>query len=330
MNKILHTIISGCLLLIMSGCSTVEKFTVQGVPGTKIYSPDRSELATINQSGEAKIQLDSDYFYAYLLTYDETLDLWVPFALNTKKSSHTGTKTATYTGATLASIGVVGLVGGTICLVAGGESVGTVGLGAGAALALGGVALGWPMNVRLDQLAYKYNFSYVKTQQTNQDLKLTRYVIPQTLKKVDDNVSTVKRSKATGVKEKTETENNSSTSRAKRSRKNAAQLCEGNYWGSGSLILPRSSTEELNKMGIQITALEDNKVSVVITEDDETFFDSDEIYNVKIDNKGIITLTHSKIPEAKIIIKDNNIDYVHPKVNIDNDIYTLKIKAKRK
>lgn len=168
------------ILVITVSCTTVEKITVYGKPGEEIYSPSKQHLATIQQNGNAKIELASDAYYGYLYTYNNALGQWVPFALDITKKSHNGTKIATGVGYTLTFIGLGSVVvGGTAAIIdSESSSAGPIML-AGVALSGIGAALGGPASSRMGQLAYQYNFSYNSRQLTNSDIRLSTYVLPK-------------------------------------------------------------------------------------------------------------------------------------------------------
>ncbi len=333
--NILSKILVGTLILCMLGsCSTTEKFTVHGNPGTKIYTPDKKELDVIPQSGKATIKVDSHAYMGYLLTHDDALDQWVPFALDVRKKSRAGTKAAVVAGYTLSTVGLIGMVAGTVAVCIDSESpVGVIGVGAGGAATLGGIGLGLPASARLSQLSYQYNFSYQKSQRTNTDLLLTGYVAPQGEQRQEK--TTPARGKAKSAEPATDTSKAkrgaaTGSSKAKKKRKTAAEQVVDEYTGSGTLTLAGDSPETLGDIRLVISYVDNNTVAVEILEDNEPFFESEELYTVKRNKDGSFSLTHKQIPSVKFtILKSGKFDYKHPRVNIDGDNYTLTLTGLR-
>lgn len=352
MKKIYNIISVLTAASLLSACVTSEKFTVTGAPGSKIYSPYKKEIATIQSNGKAKIELPSNSYYAYLYTYNNVDDVWVPFVLETKKNSHNGTKALFNTSIVGAGIGLPAFLAGTIACLAGGEesSEEPVVLGllaGGGALSLISSFSGLVSSERISQLSYQYNFSYKKNQVTNSDLSFTPYVPPfssyvsatsnsssysSSTTSESSTSSVAKRSKATSSSSTTSSSKSSSTSEsssvASRSRKDPAQAIVGTYTGTGTLLLNNKTTEKIPDLVINITFVDKGKVKVEILEEGEPFFASDEIYDVTIDKSGNYSLTHTKIPSAKITISSKKVlNYTHPNVNIDGDKYTFNITA---
>lgn len=81
-----------------------------------------------------------------------------------------------------------------------------------------------------------------------------------------------------------------------------------------------------------MTRIDRNTVSVdVIDEQGESFFAAPGKYAVTPNKKGGFVLKHKSIPSALITIgKDRRASYVHPRVDIDGEIYKLDIRAVRK
>lgn len=320
--------------MITASCTTVEKITVYGQPGEKIYSPSKQLVATVQQNGNAKIKLSSDAYYGYMYTYNPTIDQWIPFALDITKKSHNGTKIATGTGYTLTALGLASFLSGTTAAIIDSESE-AAGALMGAGIVLGGIgaSFGVPASKRMGQLAYQYNFGYTSRQQVNSDLNFTQYIPPV----VDTPESTQSRKKATSGEASTATNSssakkhkNSAISTAKKKRKTASEFIAGKYNGYGTLTTTGEDPETLGDMLIIITPKDDNTVLTEIMEDHEAFFESEELFKVKKNKDGSFTLTHTRIPAVKFTItKAGKINYTHPKVNIDGTTYTLTITANK-
>lgn len=334
MKELKNILLTLLIIMITVSCSTVEKVTVYGNPGEKIYSPSKQPIATIQHNGKTKITLESDAYYGYLYTYNAQQDQWVPFALDITKKSHNGTKLATGAGYTLSAIGTLGFIGGTVGCIINDESDAAKAIMVGG-LGLGGIgaSFGVPASSRMSQLSYQYNFGYNSKQQINSDLKLTRYIPPI----IETPEATPIRKKATSgdalttnVSSSAKAHNNTSTSSAKKKRKSASVLIAGEYSGTGTLITTGEDPETLGTMLIIVTPKDDNTVVAEIMEDNEAFFESEELFKVMKNNDGSFTLTHTRIPSVKFTIsKAGKIDYKHPKVNIDGTIYTLSISANK-
>lgn len=329
-----NIILTMLILIVTVSCSTVEKITVYGNPGEKIYSPYKQQIATIQQNGKVNINLDSDAYYGYLYTYQPTYDQWVPFALDITKKSHNGTKIAAGAGYTLTSLGLAGMIGGGIGCIIDDESDAAKAIMLGG-LGIGGIgaSFGVPASSRMGQLAYQYNFGYTSRQQTNSDLRLSAYTVPET--KVIENLETRKKATSGESTEITDASSakarkNTATSTAKKKRKSSAELISGEYLGNGTLVTTGEDPEPLGSIMIIITPKDSDRVLVEIMEDNEAFFESEELYTVKKNKDGSFTLTHTRIPAVKFIItKAGKIDYKHPKVNIEGTNYTLSISGKK-
>lgn len=81
MNKLsfIALLLAPIFWIMVTGCSTSEKLTITGTPGTVVYSPQKEPLGTINSDSKLRLKLDSDAYYGYLYTRNDSLDLWVPF-----------------------------------------------------------------------------------------------------------------------------------------------------------------------------------------------------------------------------------------------------------
>lgn len=334
MKEYINVFLTTLILMITVSCTTVEKITVYGKPGEKIYSPLKQHVATIQQNGNTQIKLASDAYYGYMYTYDAMLGQWVPFALNVKKKSHTGTKLATGTGYTLTGLGLGLFLGGTTAVIIDNESevAGTL-MGAGIALGGIGASFGIPASKRMGQLAYQYNLGYTSRQQTNSDIRLSAYVVP----KEDDVENQGTRKKTTSGEMVAGTDSSSAkirkgtaTSTAKKKRKTLTEQITGEYTGNGTLTTSGEDAETLGTIVVIITPKDEDTVLAEILEDNEAFFESEELFKVTKNKDSSFTLTHTRIPSVKFTInKAGKIDYKHPKVNIDGTTYTLSVTARK-
>ena len=336
MNKIIKYIIFIFLCILTASCSTTEKFTVTGTPGTKIYTPHKQQLATIGENGQAQVEVTSDAFYGYLLTHDDRKNEWVPFALETKKNKHTGTHAALYSCTFIASVGLIGEIAGLVAICSDDENpFGVIATGAGAALlAGGGFSLVAPAE-RLRQVSYQYNFGYQSKQRANDDITLTKYQSPAAVSAANSQQSVASRHRG-----KANTQQNTSpgakadpqvSTANHRVKRDYASQVAGNYSGNGVLKLNNIVDEQIDALIIKVTAVDKNTVEVVILEDNSPFFNSKELYEVSMNNKGEYILTHKNIPSATInISKKGKMEYNHPAVMIESDKFTLNISATKK
>lgn len=175
MKQISNILILAVIVLLTAACSSKTTVTVYGTPGESIYTPDRQYLATIQDSGNTKVEISSKNYYAYLLSRNEadndTTAAWVPFALDIKQDRHNATRTAC--GFSYA----VDLVGLALITAGGVDSSDSGSLG----WYLGGIAtcgIGTAITVKsfekMSWYPYQYNFRYLNTQLTNSDVELEK------------------------------------------------------------------------------------------------------------------------------------------------------------
>ena len=345
--KFLHKFTAAILACAMlASCTTTQTIRVSGLAGTEIYTPSKTKVGTINNLGTAEITLDSDAYYAYLLSKAEGSDEYVPFALDYKNHSYAATKMALGAGYTITSIGLGATVIGTIalCAAAGMEDedmtslFGTVS-GIGGLVTLAGVGIGMPADSRMSQLDHAYQFKYLPTQSTNQDFAFTqpnlKIVSQPVQEETKANVESKKATQETKDSSVSSKSLKSSTSTKKlndkstKSFKNHGATVEGSYIGTGSLSMGGQIIESYKDIAVKIVRVDDNTVTVNVTESNGVdFFNEPATYTIKKDANGNFTLTHDDIAKATIKIDRNKkAIYLHPRVNIDGDIYTLKITA---
>lgn len=332
MKKIYYTIFLGCMMFIISSCSTTTKFTVYGEPGTQILTPNKVTLATIDNSGRAKITNPDDVYYAFLVSHKPGTDEFIPFALDYKKKIYPSNAIAS----ALMFAGLCGTVGGLAAACAGAKDVGVALLGGGPGCA--SISLFYYLfgKKRFDQVTHENDFKYLSTQVTNQDIQLTRPVfesakvnapsIQDTPSAKDEPVETENSIPNSSVSNKTL---NSSSST--KTLKDYASKIEGTYVGSGTLKQGANLIEDYT--GIKVTIKKQTKDIVlvnVVESDGSKFFSSDGEYTIKKNSNGSYSLTLKGIKNATIEIDTkNNLVYLHPRVNIENEIYILNIKAKK-
>lgn len=333
MNPIYKFISIILICSLLASCSTTQKIQVSGLAGTEIYTPDRTKVGTINSTGSAEITLNSNAYYAYLLSKDSGSNKYIPFALDYKNHNYIGTKIAAGAGYTLASFGLIAVTGGLIGAAVAGDdddmtATSSVIVVAGFGLAGAGVGIGMPADERMKQTDHAYQFKYLPTQTTNQDLSFTKpqlVVVNQPKKETKkasqkkDNNSTKKSSKST----------KKLNSKSTKSFKDYGLAIEGTYVGSGSLTLENEVVETYDDIIVKIIRIDNDSVEVIVTEaNGEDFFGESSVYSIKKGQKNTFTLTHEDIAKATIKIDRNKkAIYIHPQVDIDGEIYTLKITA---
>lgn len=340
-NKAIAIILS-CGTLV--SCHTTEKFTVNATPGTEIYAPYNlsQPIGMVPQSGKLKVELSSDIYCGYMFSREPGSELKVPFGVDYKNASRAGTKASFWTGLTLSGVGAGACLVGAIAMAAAGsqdddDSTTSLAIACGVG---GGVALvGLPMILateqRMKQLAYNYSFSYTKNQYALQDVQLKPLANPDMPK--EPSVMTVKPSRKKAISNTPYTnaspldnKSGNSTSKAKKTRGDFGKNLAGTYDGTGSLKQKGRIIEAYDNISIIITRIDKTTVSVQVVESDEEFFESPSIYDIKRQSDGSFLLTMRDIPSAAIKIAPSGaITYTHNKVNIDNEMYHLTIKAKR-
>lgn len=316
-----------CVILLHS-CTTSQKITVQGAPGTEIYSPSMEKLGVVGSNGKVSLKISRHYYYSYLMSRNAKTNEFVPFALDYKYCNNALATSIYSTGVVTAFTGA--LVGG-ISLAAGGDTPEITGLGA--AMLGTGLLMTIPANYYCQKTHGDDQFKYLKNQRTNQDfsflpIKDTGY--NKTLQD-DDN-----KYLATPTSEKTSSNSSSTVARkklsvSKRSLTDNAKFVSGTYTGSGYLTQKGKVIEEYSAMKVVVLHIDNNTVNIDVVENGESYFSSKTEYKVKKKGKNTYVLFLEDIPDASIIIDNaGHLSYIHPKVNIDGEIYTLNITANKK
>lgn len=70
-----------CVILLHS-CTTSQKITVQGTPGTEIYSPAMERLGVVGPNGKVSFKISSDDYFSYLMSKNAGANELIPFALD--------------------------------------------------------------------------------------------------------------------------------------------------------------------------------------------------------------------------------------------------------
>lgn len=326
--------------IIMTSCKTNENFYVNSPIDAEIYLPSQLSIisapyTTVKKGNSAKIEIPSDGYWGYVLLKDKETGLNIPVGLNVHSRSNIGTKTMIGAGYTLTGIGLGAVVGGTIVAIAatanGDDDVSSTAgimIGAGAGVAGIGAALGAPAQSRLSQLSYDYQFTYDKYQNVDISGLSTKLLRADHPKEVTEIQTSPKRKKATSGESKASIVN---SSKAKKSRGDLANNVVGTYQGTGNLLNGNITDEQYNDIQVIIKRIDKTHVSVTVIENGEDFFESPLKYEISSKGKTGYRLTLEKLPDASIeISKTGLLTFIHKKVNIDNSIYTLSIKGKKK
>lgn len=316
-----------CVILLHS-CTTSQKITVQGTPGTEIYSPTMDRLGVVGSNGKVFLKISRHTYYSYLMSKNAGANEFVPFALDYKHCNNTLAATGSLVGTSIALAGV--LVGG-ISLAVGGDTpeitaVGAAMLGAGGLMAI-------PSNHYYRKTHGDDQFKYLNNQRTNQDfsflpIKDTGY--NKTLQNDDNKVL------ATPTSEKISSNSSSTVARRKssvsrRSLTDNAKFVSGTYTGSGYLAQKGKIIEEYSAMKVVVLRIDNNTVNIDVVENGESYFSTKAKYQVKKKGKNTYVLSLKDISDAFITIDNaGHLTYIHPKVNIDGEIYTLNITANKK
>lgn len=317
------------VVAIFSSCSTTEKFYVSGTPNTEIYTPYYVQVGTIGSNGRTKIEISSDNYCAFFLSKSPNSELYVPFALDYKKRGRFRTQLIEGTGMTIAGMGLVTELAGLIATCSGDSDIGGTLVAVGAGVTGVGAAIGVPASNRLSQKSYEYQYQYLNTQQTNEDLRFTKAVFNEPFKGASQ-TQTVKASTSAAVKGGTSVSKKRLSEKSSKTLKDYGKQIEGVYVGSGTLTQNGEAIESYDGIKVRIERISKNEVNVnVIEVDGAEFFESPSKYKITKNKNGSYTLKHSSISAATITInKNGNLTYYHPKINIEGELYVLKISAK--
>lgn len=334
-------VFSGFLAVMMlASCSTTEKVTIHAKPGTRIYSPDRPDnvFATIPDNGKVELKLPSDAYYGYFIAQEPGQQLLVPFGLDYKNTSISGSQSAKYLGIGLAGVGITACLTGGIALAAQGDdddmsTTLAIVAGAGGGMALVGTGILGPAEARSRQLSYEYAFTYQRDQQAIQDLPLValrRQDSPKNGGESSGGKTLRPRAKATSGQTPSSSEEPPKGSTAKR-RSDYAKNISGTYRGSGTLSRRSITEEEYSDVEIVLERVDKNHVKVIFRESGEEFFESPDIYEVTRKNNGTYELVVPGLPSATIsIAKNGRMTYQHKSVILDDTTFTLKATATRR
>ena len=331
--KRVYIILAASGLLFFS-CKTTRTITVSGIPGSNIYKPNMEKVATIQQSGSVDINLNKKEFLPYMIANAPGSSEFIHFALDYKfKNYRTGA--ATFMGTYLYTLGGISILVGA--LTSGDEEslVGPIMVGGGAGLML----LGTPflLSENITGVQGKYQFKYLPEQNTNNDIKFTKYIDKGINKEI--NASSIEMPINPAEKKRPNTNNALSAALAKfknSSTGNATygQLVTGTYIGTGKFLQNGKQIGLLENMKILIDSVADELVSVIVQDSNGTpCFGTTNIYDVKKSGDNSYTMSLIGNSDAVIHIDSNgNMEYMHPKIEVEGEmgIFTLEIKASKK
>lgn len=326
-------------ITIFYSCSTYQKIKVFGEPGTDIFSPDKDKIATINNSGNVVLSIPRDSYYAFLYSSSKDSDIKIPFALDYENRSFTGARLLYGIELGLGFAGAGALFSGTVVAIC--DSEDEDGFGA-SMLSLGGIGAlaggfsGMVTSSRLQETQRQWKFEYLSKQSTNQDLRFEKFVDDGYKKEIGSNAISMEENVSESGRELKQTQSEtyssiarSRSSKTKRTLTDLAKQVEGTYIGSGKLLLKDETIENYKNIKVVLKSLEKNSVQVDVYESNgDAYFRECGKYCVKKVGTDKYQLTMNGIPSATITIDANKkMVYLHPKVNIDGDLYTLKISA---
>lgn len=335
MNKIIGFLFAVFSVILLQSCTTSQKVTVRGIPGTEIYSPTMNRLCVISPDAKASFKISSDDYFSYLMSKNAGSNELVPFALDYKNHSYTGTQVTKYLGEGIVIAGCLScLVGLTTFINGDFEEVGAPFVMAGGVGALLGVTIGAPADMRSQQIQYAHRYKYLSVQNTNQDFRFAKIVddgYSKTIHTTDHNDT------KTGISGK-ESVDGIITTIAKRksiiskhTQNDYAKFVSGTYSGSGYLTQKGKIIEEYSAMNVVVIRIDKQTVNVDVIENGESYFSTKTRYQVSKKGKNTYILSLDKISDAFITIDNSgNLTYIHPNVNIDGEIYTLNITANKK
>lgn len=308
-------------MVVFYSCSSSQNITVKGTPGTEIYSPANTKLGVIDSAGELKVSVpNGGRFYHYLLSGKVGEGKLVPFALNYKHSGNCELQNAMiYGGGSIAlgatvSAGLLVEAGGTGALI-GVTAVGGI---------IGGIGL-YLSNMNNGE----YEYRYLSYQKTNEDLAFLPIQDTGYKKGVESVSCVVDDTPNRRVKASASVSSDNQTSASKRQiKKDVSKFVSGSYIGTGSLSQKGKIVEEYDLVKVLITRIDNANVLIDVVEGGESFFSSKIRYQVVKKGKNTYVLSLNGVPGASIIIDANGrLTFMHPKVNIEGELYTLNINA---
>lgn len=322
-------------IIMLQSCTTSQKVTVRGIPGTEIYSPTMSKLGVIGSNAQVTFKISSDDYFSYLMSKNAGSDELIPFALDYKNHSYTGTQVLKYLGYGISAAGAMScLIGASTCINGDFDEVGAPFAAAGVSAVLLGMAIGWSADSRSSQTQYQHKYKYLSVQNTNQDLHFSKIAdvgFSKNLHKDGNDETITSTSVRPRIAGTSTTTAKRKTSVSRRTLTDNANFVSGTYTGSGYLAQKGKVIEEYSAMKVVILRIDNNTVNIDVVENGESYFSSKTKYQIKKKGKNTYVLSLEGISDAFITIDNaGHLTYIHPKVNIDGEIYTLNITANKK
>jgi len=302
MKKLIKLFSVLCVVVMLTSCSSSQKVTVTGIPGTEIYNyrTQYQHLGTIGADGKAYLKLSKKEYDAFLFYHPKGSNAYIPFAVDYCYNNQSWKRWLL-----------------ALSIPTGIFVVPTYSM------------------MNNSGIQFEYSFKYLSYQNTNQDLTFTNYVNSGFKREIGGSNKTYFPD-ATDMPVShndvpASSKAKSRTSKANKTLKDFGRQLKGTYIGTGKLIFKDEVIESYRNMKVVLTRVDKNNVMVQVLEGNgESFFSSGNKYGVKKGRDGF-SLTLQGIPSAVITIDGKgNLVYCHPKVNIDGEIYTLEISASKK
>lgn len=329
MKTIVRIFIYLTIIVLVTSCSTTEKFTLSAPVGTKITLPLPGNVESkSNNSEKQNITIPSEGYCGYILATSPGSSTPIPMGLDLMRNKHNGRKVSLGVSSVLLGAGSLGMIGGGIAACAASSGPGLTILGISAVAGLTGSGMYMASIYTLTQTSYDYSFGYVKNQQLDIPQLSDTLIHPNPEKDALKVVAEEKPTRKRATSGEANVNTSSQGSKVSKSRIAPANKIAGIYKGTGQLLLNKRQKEYYSNIEIEISPTDKNIVNVRIIEDGEDFFESHLTYSVTTDNRGNYKLKIDNIPDAVInITKSGVLSFTHPKVNIDDTMYSLIIKA---
>lgn len=321
-------------LISLASCSSTKKITVYGTPGTELYGPTNwtkddsntntvmtssgfySKVGAIGPSGKTKVALNGDAYIAFLLAKEPNSDMVVPFGLNYSNKNGISNACLLTMVLSTAALGVsFAMPESSLSLPL--LITGVLGTGV------------WPWWVALEITQPEDRLKYLKDQRIIPQ-QFTKPIFNTPQKTLSNNLAQEIRSPRNEIGEKSA---KTIGEKSKRSLNKLSSKVEGHYMCSGNLADSSGDiAEKYSTASIILESISPDEVLVDVLDDNgESFFLSKNEYKVVKDKANNYILTHSRFKEAVIKInKNGNLTYIHPDVNIDGDIYKLRLTGTKK
>ena len=304
MRKLFYIKIFLLISLILVSCGAPQRIVVSGNPGTSIYTPYKLELAKIGEDGKVKVVINGNTYYPFLLSKEADSDTYIPFGLDYKKHSYSGCKTAYwFSGLTCFTMVTLPIVMET--------------------------------QGRLNQLDHGYQYKYLPEHLTNEDMSFTHpkiEVVDFVASEIDKAETKNKQAEVVEKEKASSKSTKSFGSKSTKSFKDYSTVLAGEYVGNGTLSINGNVIEKYANIIVELHRIDNKKVAVQVGEANGVeFFGEASSYSVRKNSDGTFSLVHNDVSVATIKIDGNSkLVYLHPRVNIDGDMYTLKITANKK